>query len=283
MIGSSSFMDHRTATKGDHMSLVGVYVLFVFIALLVFHWIAEGEFSAVLTMSAIFQCLAFCLLGAHALFTGSVHGISANGLKLEAFALACRLSSTVWLEGYLPSDSTGDYLYQLFDATSLAMVCWLLYRVFSIQWNTYEAAEDGLSAGPLALGSLFLACLLHGDLNDRPIFDTLWMCGLFAGVLAVLPQLFLMARNKSSAPAMTSHFVAVMAFSRLLSGSYMWYAHTEISCEPWIKGFNHSGYAILAAHFVHLFLLADFGYFYVKNLMKGGLTAPLELPESFLV
>lgn len=273
-----------TSTKGAATNATtAVYVAFVMVALLIYHWIAEGEFSAVLTVSAIFQSLAFCLLAVHSIATDSVQGISANGLKLEAFALACRLSSTTWLEGYLPADTTGDYLYQAFDALSLAMVLWLLYRAFTLQSAKNEDAGDSLAATPLGLGAFVLACLLHGDLNDRPIFDALWMCGLFAGTIAVMPQLWLMAQKQRSAPAMTSHYVAVMALSRVMSGTYMWHAHTEISCEPWIKGFNHSGYAILAAHAVHLFLLADFAYFYVKNLANRGLTAPLELPESFLV
>ena len=80
-----------------------------------------GEFSAVLTLSAIFQCLAFCLLGVQAL-AGTTQGISVKSLQLDALALACRLSSTTWLQGYLPFDTTGDYLYQCFDALSLAMV-----------------------------------------------------------------------------------------------------------------------------------------------------------------
>ena len=29
----------------------------------------------------------------------------------------------------------------------------------------------------------------------------------------------------------------------------MWYAHSEITCEPWIGDFNHAGYAILATNF----------------------------------
>merc|ERR1719345_350108 len=107
--------------------LVLVYATFIAIAVLVFHWIAEGEFSAVLTLSAVFQCLAFCLLGVHALTTASVQGISAKSLQLEAIALACRLSSTTWLDGYLPSDQSGAFLYQIFDAVSLCMVLWLLH------------------------------------------------------------------------------------------------------------------------------------------------------------
>lgn len=282
MMGTTITQSNKaSSTQGLGVGIV--YAVFVSAALLVFHWIAEGEFSAVLTLSAVFQCLAFCLLGVHAVSSHSVQGISAKCLQLEAIALACRLSSTTWLEGYLPSDRTGDYLYQTFDALSLAMVLWLLHRVLSVQSQTYEADDDSLPVTPFALGSLVLGCLLHGDLDERPIFDALWMCSLFVGAIAVLPQLWLMARNRTNAPAMTSHFVAVMAFSRLLSGSYMWHAHEEITCAPWFKDFNHSGYAVLAAHALHLMLLADFAYFYVKNLATRGLHSPMQLPESWIV
>jgi len=282
MSGSSGSHQSSKATTPQH-GLGIVYAVFVSVAMLVFHWIAEGEFSAVLTLSAVFQCLAFCLLGVHALSTGSVRGISAKSLQLEALALTCRLSSTTWLQGYLPDDLTGDHIYQTFDALSLAMVLWLLYRVLNVQNTTYEVEEDALPVAPFALGSLVFAALLHGDLNDRPIFDALWMCGLFVGTVSVLPQLWLMTKSRVKAPAMTAHFVAVMAFSRVLSGSYMWYAHPEITCSPWIEGFNHSGYAVLASHVVHLFLLGDFAYFYVKNLATQGLHSPLEIPQSWSV
>jgi hypothetical protein len=284
MIGS--ILDGRTNSSskasGNSPGTIAVYAVFVTVAVLVYHWIAEGEFSAVLTLSAIFQCLAFCLLGVQAL-AGTTQGISVKSLQLDALALACRLSSTTWLQGYLPFDSTGDYLYQCFDALSLAMVLWLLYRVLSVQKETYENDEDGLPAWPFAVASLVLAGLFHGDLNDRPLFDTLWMCGLFVSAVAVLPQLWMMTRSRASIPALTSHFVAVMAFSRILSGSYMWYAHSEITCEPWIGNFQHAGYAILAAHAVHLLLLGDFAYFYCKNLATSGLSAPLELSEAWVV
>jgi len=285
MIGSAT-KQQGSKVPSTQLGVVLVYAVFVTVAMLVFHWIAEGEFSSVLTLSAIFQCLAFSLLGVHALSTGSVEGISAKCLQLEALALACRLSSTTWLQGYLPDDPTGDHIYQVFDAVSLAMVLCLLHRVLKVQSQDIWASVDGdtLPITPFAVGSLVLAALLHADLNERPIFDALWMCGLFAGVLAVLPQLWMMARSKATVPAMMGHFVAVMAFSRMLSGSYMWHAYPEITCAKYfIEGFNHSGYAVLAAHVVHLVLLADFAYFYVKNLATKGLHSPLEIPDSWMV
>jgi hypothetical protein len=259
-----------------------VYTVFAAVSVLVFHWLAEGEFSGILTLSAVFQCLAFSLLGIQALSTG-VHGISAQSLKLDAIALACRLSSTTWLQGYLPADQTGDYLYQVFDAVSLVMVLWLLYLVLSVNQRTYDAAGDGLAATPLAIGCLVLAMILHGDLDDRPIFDSLWMCGLFISAVSVLPQLWMMTRGQGSTPALIGHFVAVMALSRILSGTYMWHAYEEITCDPWVGEFNHAGYATLAAHVIHLLFLADFGFFYAKHLATAGIQQPLQLSEVWNV
>jgi len=283
MVGSLTDTCGSKAARKQHAGVTVVYVVFVTVAVLVFYLVAEGEFSAVLTLSAIFQCLAFSLLGVQAFLSSSVSGISAKSLALDAIALSCRLSSTTWLQGYLPFDQTGDFLYQVFDVLSLGMVLWLLHRVLKVQRLTYEEEEDALPVAPFALGALVLAGLLHGDLNDRPIFDALWMCGLFVSAVSVVPQLWMMTHRHGSIPALTSHFVAVMAFSRILSGTYMWHAHSEITCIPWIGSFNHAGYAILAAHAVHLMLLGDFAYFYGKNLMKSGVQAPLELPEAWVV
>merc|ERR1719440_2144362 len=121
MIGDMNTRRGKIASA-NNPGIVLVYVVFAVVAVLVYHWLAEGEFSSVLTLSAVFQCLAFSLLGIQALSTDSVRGMSAKNLQLDALALVCRLSSTTWLEGYLPNDQTGDFLYQVFDFVSLGMV-----------------------------------------------------------------------------------------------------------------------------------------------------------------
>ena len=50
-----------------------------------------------------------------------------------------------------------------------------------------------------------------------------------------------------------------------------------------ISDLNHAGWSTVAAHAVHLMLLGDFAYFYVKHLMSAGLQSPMELPETFIV
>jgi len=256
---------------------------FITLALAVFHFVAEGEFSAVLTMSVIFQCLAIALLGLQSLSSGSAVGISANSLILEALSLVFRLSSTVWLNGYLPVDASGDHIFQAVDVCSLGLVLWLLHRVLVVQRGTYQVEDDTLPVAPLALGSFVLAVLLHADMNARPLFDSLWMAGLFMGILAVLPQLWMIARGGGRVEALTSHYIAAMAVARLLSGAFMWHARFDITCAFWIEGFNHAVWAILGAHAVHLLLLADFAYYYVKGLALQGLALPLHMDSSCMV
>merc|ERR1719183_909373 len=130
------------------------------------------------------HCLAVALLGLQVLSKGSVSGISAKALSLDALALCCRLSSTVWLHGYLPVDASGDYIFQPFDMLSLSILAWLLYQVFIVKKHTYQDHEDSLPLLPMISCALILAALLHGNMNHRPVFDTLWMAGLFLNTIA---------------------------------------------------------------------------------------------------
>ena len=108
---------------------------------------------------------------------------------LEALSLRCRLSSTLWLNGYLPVDPSGDHLFQAIDVCTLVVVLWSLRRVLVAQGRTHGALEDMLPEMPMTLGSPILATMLFADMDSRPLFDALWMAGLVLGILAVLPQL----------------------------------------------------------------------------------------------
>jgi hypothetical protein len=266
--------------KGSEKSQSGlllVYVAFLSVAAYVYHVIADHAFSSLLTLSAVFQCLAFSLLGTQIIISGSVVGISAKSLFLDVFALASRLTATVFEVSYLPSDQTGDWIYQAFDGLSLAMVLWVLYRVCIVQRTTYEADEDAFPAMPLALGSLVLAAVFHANLNQSPFYDTMWMCGVYASAISVLPQLWMITHRGGKCPALTSHFVAVMALARVLSGTYMWHAYPEISADPLFGNVKYAGYAVIIAHVVHLLLLGDFAFYYAKNVANSGLSADLDL------
>jgi len=279
----SSKLESAKASRAPPANVMAAYGVCMTAALAVFHFVAEGEFSAILTMSVIMQCLAVVLLLLQSHSSGSAAGISARALGLEALALVCRLSSTLWLNGYLPVDASGDHVFQAVDICTLVLVFGLLYQVLVVQRSTYQEADDSLPVVPVALACFVLATLLHADMNDRPLFDALWMAGLFLGIVAVLPQLWLISRTTGRVEALTSHYIAVMAVSRLLSGTFMWHARFDLTCQPWVEGFNHASWAILGAHLVHLLLLADFAYYYVKCVVQQGLPSLAQVDIGCLV
>jgi len=248
--------------------------------LAVFHLISNAAYSSILTISAMVKCLAFALLIIQCLSAGSSTGISARALGLDAFALCCRLSSTLWLQGYLPVDASGDWVFQAADICSLILVFGLLYNVLVHQKDTYQGDEDSCPTFPLALLALILGVLLHGDMNSRPVFDTLWMTGLFVDVVAVLPQLWLISRTGKRAAALTSHYIAAMGLSRLLSGLFMYAARSEITCVEWVQGINHAVCAILYAHVLHFVFIADFAYYYMQAMSLQGLACSVAMGES---
>jgi ER lumen protein retaining receptor len=268
-------MFSTNAKKGPSVPVVIAYSTFLLSTLAIVHFVAKGEYSSILTVSALFQCLGIALLFLKVKSTGSAAGISVRALVLDAVAFALRLSSTSWLQGYLPVDATGDWIYQAIDVTSLVMVLCLIYHLLVQLRHTYHAEKDSFPVVPMIICSLVLGSLLCADMNDRPIFDTTWMAGLFIEAVAVLPQLGVMNQSGGELEALTSHYIAMMAVSRMLSGIYMWEARDDITCQPWVEGFNHASFAILGAHALHLLLLGDFAYYYGKALTKYGFELPL--------
>merc|ERR1719446_1998371 len=124
MLHNFSKQGSKKASSGFN-SVFAAYGLFILGACALWHLVADGEFSAILTISVMLQCLAVLLLGLQMLSTGSAAGISARALILDAIALCCRLSSTLWLNGYLPVDASGDHIFQAIDIISLVLVIWL--------------------------------------------------------------------------------------------------------------------------------------------------------------
>mmetsp|Transcript_96869 Transcript_96869/g.172407 ORF Transcript_96869/g.172407 Transcript_96869/m.172407 type:complete len:285 (+) Transcript_96869:136-990(+) len=270
-------------SKTQPLMIPAAYGSFVLGGLAVYHFIANGEFSVIMTIAVMIQCLAFVLLTMKSLAEGSVSDISAKCLVLEALSFCCRLSSTTWLNGYLPVDASGDFIYQAVEFCSLLLVLWLLHRIYVTHSSTYRQDADSLPVLPIAAGCFIAAAILHADMNSRPLFDTLWMTGLFLSVVSVLPQLWFISKTGGVVQACTGHYIAMLAVSRALSGVFMWHARHDIICKPWMDGMNHAIWAILFAHALHLILLGDFGYYYIKAVMQQGLSFKIELPCADMV
>jgi hypothetical protein len=257
--------------------VIGAYAIFAVIAFAVYHFVAARAYSSVLTMGAIVQCLGLSFLCIQVLSSKSAAGISASSLKMDAFAIVFRLSSTTWLNGYLPVDKSGDHVYQIMDAVSLVLILFLLYRVLVVNRITYDEVEDSMQIRPMVIVSLMLGAVFHGNMDASPLFDTFWLTGLFCGVVAVFPHFWLIIQTGGHVDPMTCHYIAATALSRVLSGLFMWEARHDIKCKPYISGVEHTIIVILIAHAAHLLLLADFAYHYGYALFRKGFNEPVQM------
>lgn len=273
----------KNSTAAAHLpskSIVGAYVLFGSSASLMWHLVAEGEFSALLTLAGMVQTLAVCLLIVQVVSCGGATGVSARALELDAVSLVFRLANTVWLNGYLPVDATGDWICQTVDAIALSGVVGLLYQIKQKYRHSHQEEHDTFSVPLAVCGALILAGLFHADMNNRPVFDTLWMASQFLAVVGLFPQIWLIMRTGGKVEALTSHYIAAMALGRLLNGSFMWFARHDVTCNPWFADVNHAVYAILCAQLVQVVVLSDFAFVYIKAVATQGLRCTLDLDEG---
>merc|ERR1719213_953038 len=149
------------------------WVCFVGIGAWTYHELAQKQFTAVLTLSVFAQALAFLLLYMQISASRSVAGISGRSLILHAVKLCCRLGTTLWLEGYLPADKSGDWIYQVGDVLSLVVVLVILFSIFVTHAASYQSDKDTLDLQNVVVGCVVLAVVFHPDLIDWVPFDIL--------------------------------------------------------------------------------------------------------------
>jgi hypothetical protein len=236
----------------------------------IYDFVAGRKWTSILTLSLVAHCFGLVLLCVQMVTTRSAAGISARALALDGIAVSLRLSSTLFFHGYLPNDQSGDYIFQVVDLCSLGLIVMLLRSVLVTMRSSYQEREDDMCVVPFVIVSLILGTLLHGDMDDNPLFDSLWLSGVFVSVMAVLPQYWMITKSSGQVHALTAHYIAATAVDRILSGAFMWHVRNYITCVPWIGTCEHTICAILLAHSVHLVLLSDFGVYYVRALIAQG-------------
>jgi len=234
------------------------YAAFLTIAGVVYCVVAKLEFSAIQTVAGMSQCLAMVLLAMQVLLNRSIQGVSVDSLVLHTLAFMCRLSSTTWLNGYLPADASGDWIYQAFDVLSL-ILSFCLLRHFAVAQKVGQQSKVNIKVITLVLGSaLTLACLLRANMDKRPLFDTLWMAGAFLASAATVLQLLSVQALTSRTTQLAGHALIATAMSHMLSAIYIWYARRDLTATHWIEGFNHSAWAVVIAHMIPVLLTCDF-------------------------
>jgi len=260
----------QTQHKASTVASYGFFFVFVVV---IMHKFTDGDFSVVLTMSSAVQCLGFFLLSLKVKYQKTVAGLSSRTLEMYVVFFLFRLGSTLFKNGYLPVDRSGDYVYQIGDIGSLVLVLNLLYMIHKRHKDTYQSEHDTLQVYQAIPACILLAFFVHGDLNNSPFFDTVWTVSLFLDTISMLPQLWMLTKLGGQVESLTSHFVAALVVSRCLSFAFWLYGYKEIA--PLKGGPNIAGYAIITAHSLQLLLCADFMYYYARARMsKSAMVLP---------
>jgi len=254
-----------SAKQSDRMVTYCAYFVFLACAAVVALQFTDHDFSLVLTSSAGVQCLGFFLLNQKVRKQKSCEGLSSKTLEMYCLFLVFRLGSTLFKNGYLPVDRSGDWVYQVADIGTLLVVLHLLYAMHRKHPDTYDKANDSLPIFNFLPACVLLAVFVHGDLNDSPFFDVIWTISMYLDTIAMLPQLYLMMKKGGEVEALTSHFVACLFVSRACSFAFWFYGYVEISPAG---SHNAAGLMIILAHSLQLFLCADFMYYYVRSVVK---------------
>jgi len=254
----------------NYLSISMAYATFIFCTGIGMRLFSDLSYSSVLTFGAGVQCFGFCTLLQRVWRYKSLAGISRKTVELYVAVLVMRLGSTLTRSGYLPVDRSGDWVYQAADLASLGLVLELLRQFRKPQLRqTYQEEFDTMDVIKMIPGCVVMAVFIHGNLNDSFFFDSLWTCAMNIDTIAMLPQLWMLARIGGEVEGMTAHFIIAIMISRACSFSFWLYGYKELAAHSRRRGPNIAGWQLLGAHALQLVLSADFLYHYVYARIKG--------------
>merc|ERR1719161_1303206 len=259
-------MSDRKGPFALDSKIVMTWLTFGALGLWIYHEIAEKEFTVVLTLGVFAQAMSFVLLQIQISLNKSVAGISGKTMMMHLVKRVCKLGTTLWLDGYLPMDKSGDWIYQVGDIVSLLMVLQIMFGIRTTYRASYQVDEDSFDVRNLVMVAVVLAVLVHPNLNAWATFDILWTVHLYVDAVAMVPQLWMISKAGGQVSGFTAHYMGATLLSNFLSGMFWFYASPELGEEGKV---NIAGLAINGAHLVQLLLMLDFGYFYMKACLQG--------------
>ena len=241
----------------------------ILVILLIYIFISSKDFSFFLVLSSLIQTCAFIIILVKVTNYQTCSGLSANTLICYAILLFARLTSTLFYPGYLPSDDSGSWLYQLSDISSLLICCLLLYLIYFKYRETSDLLQDGkIPFYFLAIPCYVLALIFRSSLNNNVFCDINWAFSMYLEAVAIFPQILLFLNKKGQIESFTSHYVALCGLSRLFSLIFWWDTYEELVTEDLYFG-KSIGYFIIGSQILQLIIMADYYYLYFKSILKG--------------
>jgi len=241
----------------------------ILIILLIFIFASSKDFSFFLVLSSLVQTCAFVIILIKVTNFQNCSGLSGNTLICYAILLFARLTSTLFYPGYLPSDSSGSWLYQLSDILSLFICSLLIYLIYFKYKETSDIMMDSkIPFYYIVIPSYILAIIVRSSLNGNAFCDINWAFSMYLETFSIFPQILLFTMKKGQIESFTSHYVALCGLSRLFSLIFWYDTYEELVTDDVFSG-QYIGYFIIGAQIVQLIIMADYYYLYFKSILKG--------------
>lgn len=210
------------------------------------------------------ETLGLLLLRHKIQVNNSVKGISGMTMIMYAFVYAIR----VWLA--MPAHWSGSVTELSIDSSfgliSLLLALDILKSIFVTHRSSYQDNLDVLKVKYLLPGCFLLAMILRPHFHMwTTTYGFVWSSCLYMDVLALMPQVIMMSRDGGKVAAPIAHFVAATFLSRIedLSDTILYHG-SALQSEEFF-----SWRLIVFLQLMHLLLVADFMYYYVKARTSG--------------
>jgi len=272
------FAMKRSKFAKKHLDTSLAYTAFAVVCLFASKVLSDRSFSALITLSAALQTFGFCLLRIQVRGEKGVNGVSSRTLQMYLAAYCVRLYSTLQYNGYLPTDRSGDWVYQLCDIVALCMVISMLYSIHSTHERTYQKELDSCPIHFFLIGCFVLSCFVHPHLNNRQIPDIAWTVALYIEAVAMVPQLWMMTRKGGEVDSLCSHYIACVFFARILMMVFWGNSYPELT--PKGGSYNVPGYGVMGAQMLQVAIFGDFMWMYFKSIRDQ---KKLVLPTSYSI
>lgn len=198
---------------------------------------------------------------------GSVAGISGNAMILFFLSYVLREGETLLTSQFIHLSRDGALLEAL-QIMSLPVLGTVLWAIFKTHRSTYQESLDVLKTPYLVIACMVVAIFIRPNFSQGRIYSYSWTASFYVDVLALLPQVVMMAYDTEKIKAPVANFVAATAFSRLVD-LWFWYYRFDLGPQGYIWGFNYSGWLIVFLHVVSLAIVGDFLYYYLRARLAG--------------
>ncbi|ORM41856.1 ER lumen protein-retaining receptor [Babesia sp. Xinjiang] len=249
-----------------------IYAGFFFALIILYMICSDGDFSFLLTLSSLVSCLSFMVVTYCIESAKSCKGISLQTIMCYLVLLCSRLLAILPFQGYLPSDSSGDFLYQFSEFVACCFAGYIVYLCAVKYKDTYEKELDTMSAFYILGPSMFMALILHPSLNRNRFGDTAWAFALYVETFCVLPQL-IMFQASDRANTSTVHFTAAQSSAKILGFIFWLSTFKELNARGNMLT-HYVGHCVIFTQFLQILIVADFYFHYMQCITRG---IPVEL------